>query len=95
MAASTGWVVNNIVALASDPKIRGSISQVLMPYGKDDPIMYMVRWSGYSQEYQYLAEMLIGEEEANKQVLLPATEKPVEQSKTAEECHIDRGPRQC
>jgi hypothetical protein len=60
------WRVNDKIALKENPKWRGSISQVLNPYTAGDPTMYLVRWAGFSQDYQYLGEMLISEKEADE-----------------------------
>lgn len=62
----TNWRVNDKIALKENPKWRGTISQVLNPYTAGDPIMYLVRWSGFSQDYQYLSEMLISDKEADE-----------------------------
>lgn len=60
------WRAQDKIALAENPKWRGSISQVLNPYTAGDPTMYLVRWNGFSQDYQYTSEMLISEKEADE-----------------------------
>lgn len=60
------WQVKDQVALKESPKWRGYVSQVLQPYEPDNLPMYLVRWNGFSQDYQYTGEMLISEKDANE-----------------------------
>jgi len=79
------WSATEKVALAENPKFRGFISQVLHPYGPGDPILYLVRWNGFSQDYQYLSEMLISEEAANEIKARLEAEGALKAEKKAEE----------
>jgi hypothetical protein len=60
------WQINNKIALKEDPKIQGLIVQVILPYTPGDPTLYLVRWTGFSQDYIYLEEVLISKEAADK-----------------------------
>jgi hypothetical protein len=56
---------NERVALASDIKYRGYVSQILQPQYDGDQNTYMVQWDK-SGMYLYVEEALIRETEANK-----------------------------
>jgi hypothetical protein len=63
---SQDWkpAVNDQVALVSDTKIRGRITQVANTYSADDPIFYYIAWKGYScDQIPYLKKMLILEKD--------------------------------
>jgi hypothetical protein len=66
MATEWNPAINDVVVLASDHKIRGSITQIHRPYNVGDPYFYSVQWKGHSAPIVYLKQMLILETTLSK-----------------------------
>jgi hypothetical protein len=57
------WKIYDRIALKSDPKHKGLISQQMPVYDQKDPIMYSVKWDNGSASIYY-ENSLVPEKEA-------------------------------